>query len=396
MSLDFRQVQQQVNELGNNALRRQERLSERRERAMKLLALHAYELDALRQKVERVVSNFDPTLRCALPVEEPLTAAVALPQQAVAGTVLAADGSQINPTRNMEVNYGLVNAGAIVMKSGSAQAPDTHITSRLYYEEDLYTGTGTITEDVLALYRDVSERAILVELALAAQPPVITLTDGPMELWGAKDAAGEGPAEYRNSLENYRNALTQLCKMGAVTAGYVDKPAADLVVRLLEIASAADDELRGIRTHHPLRGCRDIDLYSAILRSGDRSAVFQMQSKSMENYPGELAIHFFYLNVGRQDHPKMARVEIPAWVSQNPGMVDRLHAVLVGQCRILGARAYPYVLHRAHETAVVTLQDQEQVTNMILMELRRRGVSVGESSEKQAMKDVSGRMRYVA
>jgi hypothetical protein len=217
-----------------------------------------------------------------------------------------------------------------------------------------------------------------------------------MELWGAKDAGGEGAAEYRRSLEDYQNALKQLCQMKAITSGYVDKPGADLVVRLLEVASIPPEQLQGIRNYRPLRGCRDIDLYGEILKPGDRSAVFQMQSKSMENYPGELAIHFFYLNVGRQDHPKIARVEIPAWVAKNPEMMDNLHATLVSQCRIMGARPYPYLLHRAHETAVVTLQEQDHVTNMILTELLRRGVRVGESSAKQAAKNLPGRTRYGA
>ncbi len=396
MSIDFRRVQEQVIELGKNARQREEQLSEIRERARNLLAHYAQELEPLRQKVERVVGSYDATLRCALPVDEALDNAFPLPQGSGAGTILAADGSQINPNRHIEVNYGLVNAGAIVMKRGITEAPEIHITSRLFYEEDLYTGSGTITEDVLALRRDVSERRVLVELARRAQPPVVTFTDGPMELWGAKDAAGEGAAEYKKSLEDYQNVLKQLCQMKAITSGYVDKPGADLVVRLLEVVSIPPEQLQSIRNYRPLRGCRDIDLYGDILKPGDRSAVFQMQSKSMENYPGELAIHFFYLNVGRQDHPKIARVEIPAWVAENPEMIDNLHATLVSQCRIMGARPYPYLLHRAHETAVVSLQEQEQITNMILTELRRRGVRVGESSGKQAAKDLPGRTRYAA
>ena len=90
----------------------------------------------------------------------------------------------------------------------------------------------------------------------------------------------------------------------------------------------------------------------------------------------------------------MARVEIPAWVAQNTEMLDNLHAALVNQCRILGSRSYPYLLHRAHEAALVTLEEQEQVTRMILMELRRRGIDVGEGSEKQALKNSQSRTRY--
>jgi hypothetical protein len=265
MTLDFRRVQEQVVQLGENAPLREKQMNEKRERAENLLAQHAQEPDYLRRKVERVVNSYDSTLRCAFPVKEALDSALPLPLQCEGGTILTADGSQINPNRHAEVNYCLINVGAITMKPGSPEAPSIFITSQLLYEEDLYTGTGTITEDLLALKRDLSERALLVDLAQQAQPPVITLTDGPMELWGAKDAAGEGAAEYKKNIQEYQVVLKKLCTMQAITAGYVDKPGADLVVRLLEVASAPEDALDNIRTHRPLRGVRDIDLYGKIV-----------------------------------------------------------------------------------------------------------------------------------
>jgi hypothetical protein len=107
-----------------------------------------------------------------------------------------------------------------------------------------------------------------------------------------------------------------------------------------------------------------------------------------------LALRFFYLNVGRTDAAWLARVEIPAWVAEDPQKLDSLHAVLVDQCKILGTRAYPYLLHRAHETAVVTLEEKDQLTQMIILELRRRGVWVGEASHKQAAKSLGKRTSY--
>ena len=104
-----------------------------------------------------------------------------------------------------------------------------------------------------------------------------------------------------------------------------------------------------------------------------------------------LSLRFFYLNVGRENAPWLVRVEIPAWVADSPPKLEALQAVLVDQCRILGGRAYPYLLHRAHETAVVTLEEKEQLTQMIVLELRQRGVRVGEGSHKQAAKDFQGR-----
>ncbi len=72
----------------------------------------------------------------------------------------------------------------------------------------------------------------------------------------------------------------------------------------------------------------------------------------------------------------------------SPGMLDDLHSILLQQCRVLGNRPYPYLLHRAHEAALVTWQDRQQVAAMIEMELRSRGVDVGEASQKQALKDL--------
>jgi hypothetical protein len=60
----------------------------------------------------------------------------------------------------------------------------------------------------------------------------------------------------------------------------------------------------------------------------------------------------------------------------------------------MGLRPYPYLLHRAHETAVVKLAEKEQVTAMIMQELRKRGVAVGEISSKQSAKQLAGRGRY--
>jgi hypothetical protein len=59
----------------------------------------------------------------------------------------------------------------------------------------------------------------------------------------------------------------------------------------------------------------------------------------------------------------------------------------------MGSRPYPYLLHRAHETAVVTQEEKAQVTQMIALELRRRGVEVGEQSYKQSAKGLGKRTR---
>jgi hypothetical protein len=178
-----------------------------------------------------------------------------------------------------------------------------------------------------------------------------------------------------------------------ITAGYVDKPSANLVVRTLEVAIASQAELSEIRTFRPLAGVTDISLYQDLLPAGDRSALFAIQSQSAKSYTGLLALHFFYLNVGRTSAPYLARVEIPAWVAGDQSMLDNLHATLIEQVRTMGARPYPYLLHRAHETAVVSFQEKDQVTQMIAQELRAQGVQVDHLSAKQYSKQLEGRTR---
>ncbi len=394
MSVNFQEVRSQVIELGEVAPSRYQKLQELRATAWQILARNARELERLQYKISRVVATSDPNLRCALPVSKSLDAAIPLPELIGPVTILAADGSQIPPDRHSEVEYCMVNVGAIRMhiSTGEPLPPLIKIESQLYYDEALYMGSGTITEARLALMRNLRERSMLARLAKDVPPPAITITDGPMELWGSSEAENRG--EFKESLKDYLGALSLLYELGAITAGYVDKPSANLVVRLLEVAMLADDNLGKIKDWYPLRGVTDLDLFRTLLAPGQRSAVFALQSHTAQEYAGVLALHFFYLNVGLGSHPALARVEVPAWVAKAPEQLDTLQAALIAQCRSMGKRPYPYVLHRAHEAALVTLEEKEQVTNMIALELRRRGVEVGEMSYKQAAKDSGGRSRY--
>jgi hypothetical protein len=114
-----------------------------------------------------------------------------------------------------------------------------------------------------------------------------------------------------------------------------------------------------------------------------------LQSSSRSRYAGRLSICFFYLNVGTEGHPSIARVEIPQWVADSPGMLSSVHGVLVEQCALLAVRPYPYILHRAHETAKVSVEEKEQIKLRVLLELRRNGVEPEGPSGKSSAKIVS-------
>jgi hypothetical protein len=133
-----------------------------------------------------------------------------------------------------------------------------------------------------------------------------------------------------------------------------------------------------------------------LLAPGERSAVFEVQTRFAGIYrrrSESFAPHFFYLNVGREGHPWLARVELLGWVAADPVKLNDLHAVLVHQCSLLGTHPYPYALHRAHEIARVTPDEKAQLDMMIANELRKHGIGA-EESQKQSLKNLEGKRRF--
>ena len=394
MPINYQEIYTQIRKIGAGAKERRKKKEERQELARQLLAAYASELDALRSKVD-AAKQVDANIRCAYPLTEPLVSSHPAPGEAVDATLIAADGSQINPDRHAAIQFCLINVGAIQMKPGSGETPQIFTESELLYGDDLLPNGIPMSEGMVALRRDLSERITLDELSKGLQGNVVTLTDGPIELWGAK---GEDAAAYAKFIQKYLTILSRLQSRGVIVAGYVDKPPADLVVRTLEIASMPAPVGRDtISTYRPLRGVSDRWLFgetgNPLLGPGERSAVFGMQSSSEKNYKGALSLHFFYLNVGTDGHPWPVRVEIPKWVADDKTGLDLLHSVLVSQCRMMGSKPYPYLLHRAHETAVVKMEEKQQIEQLLTLELRHNNEEVDDGSYKQSAKDLQGRTR---
>jgi len=255
-------------------------------------------------------------------------------------------------------------------------------------DDALYTHGGMISEDLVALLRDVREREVLAELVKLEHIhdpclPIVTLTDGPLELYHEprKDP------NFDEQFAKYLAALDELSLQGAITAGYVDRPRADLVVKLLELVENDGS------TERPYVGVTDLSLFEDLLQPGERTAVFELQSSSSKSFSGRKALHFFYLNVGRQNKSSIARVEIPAWVAEDAALLDLVQSLLVEQAHSLGSRPYPYPLIRAHEIAVVRMDDRDQLTRRIEQELIAQGYNPFEKSNKQFGKEAEPRTR---
>jgi acylphosphatase len=393
MPIDFQQIYTRIREIAAGADERKRTLEEKRDLARGLLNTYASELDYLKQKVEAATA-VDSNIRCAAPLDEPLTATFPPPGTVDDVTVIAADGSQVNPDRHGSIQFCIINVGVITMKLRSGAAPEVCVQTEMLYGDELISNGNLISDGMVAMRRDISERLKLDELSKGLKGQVVNLTDGTIELWGAK---GDDPQAYADFVEKNIKVLTRLYQRGVVTAGYVEKPTADLVVRLLEIATADQEQIQRLRDYQPLRGVSDRWLYgereNPLLPPGHRSAVFGLQSGSVKKYKGALSLHFFYLNVGTLGHPWPVRVEIPQWVAEDKKKLDLLHCVLIEQCNMMGSKPYPYLLHRAHETAVVRREEKDQVEQLLALELRRVRDEVGDQSHKSAAKMLPGRTK---
>lgn len=393
MPVNYQQVQQQIREKAKNAPARLELRRERTDKARELLQQHAEDLSYLQGKVAQAAAA-DKGLRCAVPVTETLQFSKAVQQPETYPVMLAADGSQINPNRHDAFEFGLINIGIIRLQPRQAVTPVEWTNSELILDDSPDGGYEPLTEEYVALLRDYNERRELVQLAAAETQTVLTLTDGPLELFREP----RGNQRFDKLFIQYLDVLEQLASIQAVTAGYVDKPGSDLVVRMLELTQYDNESLQRAGRERKLGGVRDIDLFRGGIAPGERTAIFAIQSSSADKFSqrlnGQIALHFFYLNVGIAGKSWLARVEIPAWVSHRPELVDLLQATLLQQCRQMGLRPYPYALHRAHEVALVTYREKEQLQTMIEAEMHRHGVETGQKSNKQSAKDLTGRKGY--
>jgi len=388
MPIDYQQIYETIKKIGAGTQARRKKKEDAQAQAQDLLAYFDFRLDELRTKVDSAKAA-DANIRCAYPLDENLASSHPVPDSVIQATLIAADGSQIVPNRHDPLQYYVINVGAIAMQVGSGKTPEVFADTELHmldeFEDTFFS------DSQVALQRDVAERKKLLEVAQKYKGTIIALTEGQLELWGAVD--NDNSRDFEKSLQDYIDTLKELEKQNVITSGYVDKPGANWVVRLLEIAAIPKDELPNLKKYRPFLGVTDLWLFRQLLGKHERSAIFRLQAKSAETYTDSISIHFFYINVGDEKKPKIARVDVPLWVVNNKETLNSLHCALIEQSKIMGNEPFPYLLHRAHEIAVVTHKEKEEIDQMLAIEIRNNGGEVGEKSGKQSAKDLQGRTK---
>lgn len=388
MPINFQQTYTQIKTIGAKSAERKKQKDDARKQARELFQAYSAQLDVLRSKVD-AAKQADSNIRCAVPLDENLASSYPIPDSVIQATLIAADGSQIIPNRHEALQYYAINVGAIAMQVGSGNTPQTFTDTDIHLLDEF--DDSYFSESQIALLRDVAERKKLLEIANTYSGKKITLTEGQLELWGSVD--NENAKDFEKNLQDYLNVLKESEKKKVITAGYIDKPGANWVIKLLEIASTPQDELKNARKNRPLAGATDLWLFEQFLGKHERSAVFSLQSKSAEKYTGSISIHFFYLNIGNEKKSKVARVDIPAWVANDKKILNDLHSALIEQSQIMGNEPFPYLLHRAHEIALITHREKEEIDRMLSMQIQNNNGEIGRISGKQSAKNLKGKTK---
>ena len=392
MSLNLARILPQIEGLGDTIAKRQRAQSEALPRALEgLSAASQLGLEQLQRRVTAAGDRWPG----AAPSDEPVDGIFPAPALPPLFTLIGADGSQIYPDRHASAFYYLINIGSIRVAHGSGETPITAQEPTLYFsQEDVYDPRGRPIQPALVnLRRDVAEMEALAETAsMIEHHPGIALLDNSLLLWMTLEADVSARREIDQRLAQYLQAMGRLRAEKIALAGFIDRPRNMNTLALIHLAQLALDEINpeAIRVN-PYLGLSDLDLFHSLLPTGSRSARFSFTSPlNLDFDRAGHRIQYFYMNPGPKD--QIVRVEIPAWVGEDPVLLNLLHAALLHDGRTTGG--FPYVLVRAHELAVINPHERQLLDQHIERTLMQKGSFRGPSQKSITKGWTQGRRRH--
>ena len=304
-------------------------------------------------------------------------------------SLIAADGSQIVPNRHRSLQFGLVNVGlfkGLLWKHGSTGG---RLVSTLLDYEEIVAEDGTLlSEDDISLNRDLKERSLIRDEVSPQLPrPVLTLTDGPLDLFYRSNI--KGPTA-RKAQKQVFDLDQEMQKEGILSAGYIDKPGSALIHKML------DEYCRGLGLSKPELDSKkaqvsDRILLAKIIKPSERSALFEIVSKQAGMSSDRLKVAFFYLNVSTsEEHPGL-RVLKSALDCRKPRTGGFIHSAIYQDAQVLDSHPYPYSLHRSHELAIVKQNEVEELEQILLSKIPPESGFIATRSNKAHAKELTGK-----
>ena len=274
----------------------------------------------------------------AIPTGEPVDLAKSADSQPI--EAVGIDGSQIYPLDRSPILWAYIQAVAYRM-----QRPPLFESQFVDIGTEIAQGGSQALEllenrDELTTLTNAWRTLLEMRMACAAvqvYPGEVILLDNGMLPW-----LSVGGSSAHRRLNEYLELLLAL-RPGLV-AGVISGPQSRLLARLVNLAEAETVE-QGLKDSHDIA---DSVLMRRLLRPGERSALFLHGSPRNKVFQDHSAgVYFFFLRVNEQE---IARVEIPAWLAEDPRLVDSIHASVLADAHLTG---YSYVLSQAHQHVTI-------------------------------------------
>ena len=349
---------------------------------------------------------------------EPLNTGIDIPVPPKLHTVIATDGSQIAPNHHEIAYCYLLNIGRVVLHYGQNRQPLLDSLPEVFYRpEDLYVSRqwGIRTEEWMGHRRTASEATILAELASAVA--------GVQGGQGDKGTRGQGAISIQNPKSKVQNSSVPMLAMvdGSLIYWFLDQLPLEARDRILPPILAAWDELRELgiplmgylsasrssealnflrlqACPHEVPDCvnycpnqlektpcqvldplRDSALWTIQLQPGQRSTLWRSSARILDLYDSH-EIYFCYVHVGTE----IARIEVPAWVAENPTLLDQSLSLMLAQ--VQKGYGYPVALAEAHNQAVVRGGDRARFFALLEQQMIKAGLRNVGISYKEARK----------
>ncbi|MEO1742738.1 MAG: DNA double-strand break repair nuclease NurA [Cyanobacteria bacterium J06629_9] len=374
---------------------------------------------------------------------EPLDTRIPIDPAPESHTVLATDGSQINPSHHEIAYCYLLNVGRVILHYGQSRFPLLDSLPEVVYRpEDLYASRrwGISTEEWMGHRRTVAESVVLGELALqvnqlgarssksskpanrrplalntakpntqsatqpepieagqknqessqqltllAQLPPTLGMTDGSLIYWFLNDL----PAAARDEiLSPILTAWDRLRAARVPLVGYLSASRSGEALNFLRLESCPFTQ-PDCKTHcdgqtdgapcQTFSPLRDVTLWASLLAPGQRGPLFKSSADILDLYDDH-QVYFCHVNVGAE----IARIELPEWVVEDSALLNQALSLTLMQ--VNKGYGYPVALAEAHNQAVVRGGDRTRFFALLEQQMIKAGLQNVGTSYKEARK----------
>jgi hypothetical protein len=351
--------------------------------------------------------------RLALPTHEPLDLLPAASPPPARFTVLAVDGSQIEPDFHEVAPCYLINVGYALLRYGPGSEgtrlasnpvlrfPEQVTADRAQPEADRLIAAGQLPPedearfgswgdlDAQRMLAEADTLARLMQEQAACGEPGLAFLDGPLIAFRLDWITPRSAKQV--ATRNFLGSFDAAKESGIPLAGYISRTRSTDLVNLLKYSACetavatgsfcaacaaglrdpspgpsptgrgGTGSARRVACYAAFDGVIDRQLLSRLLPEvGMRSPVFQSNSSVLSNLYGEhRRIGFFFFNAGGE----IGRVELPDWVWEAHERLDQVHALVTDQ--VMLGRGYPIALSEAHEQAVVRTSERQLFFDLV-------------------------------